>query len=121
MNHHTYIIALGLSLAIAAGSAELTAAQTTSEELSATNGDAASLGTGNASAAPGSVTRGSGGTALLAPDGTYRVTEVTPPVVSVSGTSSPPEVVYTPAPVTDTVYEPAAEPVWSEGGAARRQ
>jgi hypothetical protein len=115
MNHHTSIVALGLSVAIVAGSGGLASAQTTSENLSATNGDAASLGTGNASAAPGSVTRGSGGAPLLAPDGTYRVTEVTPPVVSVSGTSSPPEVVYTPAPVSETVIEPVAEPVWSEG------
>ncbi len=114
MHHSKSIVALGLCLAIVAGSPGLATAQTTSEDLSATNGDAASLGTGNASAAPGSVTRGSGG-ALLAPDGTYRVTEVTPPVVSVSGTNSPPEVVYTPAPVTETVLEPAAEPVVTEG------
>lgn len=114
MKHSKSIVALGLSLAIMASSGGFAAAQSTSENLSATNGDAASLGTGNASAAPGSVTRGSGG-ALLAPDGTYRVTEVSPPVVSVSGTSSPPEVVYTPAPVTETVIEPAAEAVVTEG------
>src|SRR3712207_4636849 len=101
MDHGKNAVALGLSLAMLAAD-DLAAAQATSENLSASNGDAASLGTGHASAAPGSVTPGPGGTALLAPDGAYRVTEVTPPVVSGSGTSSPPEVVYTPAPVTET-------------------
>lgn len=113
MSHSRSIVALGLSLTIMAGGGGFAAAQSTSENLSATHGDAASLGTGNASAAPGSVTRGSGG-ALLAPEGVYRVAEATPPVVSVSGTSSPPEVVYTPAPVSETVIEPAAEAMVTE-------
>ena len=59
-------------------------AQKTSEDLTATNGDAAALGNGNASSAPGTVTRnGVSGSSLLGPDGTYRVTETSPPIVSV--------------------------------------
>src|SRR5918995_4760762 len=75
--------------------------QETTEDLTAANGDAAALGTGNASAAPGSVTRDGvtvPGTSLLGPDGTYRVTESSPPEVSVSGNTSTPPVIV-PAPV----------------------
>jgi hypothetical protein len=55
----------------------------TTGDITATNGDAAALGpTGDASAAPGTVTGGSG-TALLGPDGTYSVTEVSPSNVTV--------------------------------------
>jgi hypothetical protein len=78
----------------------VTLGQEATENLSATNGDAAALGTGDASAAPGSVTRGGvtvPGTSLLGPDGTYRVTESSPPEVSVSGTTSAPPVIV-PAP-----------------------
>jgi hypothetical protein len=75
--------------------------QESTENLSATNGDAAALGTGNASAAPGSVTRDGvavPGASLLGPDGTYKVTENSPPEVSVSGnTSTPPVIVPAPA------------------------
>lgn len=63
-----------------------TLAQETTENVTATDGDAAAVGPGSASASPGSVTRGTGsGNALLGPDGTYSVTEVAPPNVSVSG------------------------------------
>src|SRR5215204_2117108 len=81
-------------------------------DITATNGDAAALGpTGDASAAPGSVTGGSG-TALLGPDGTYSVTEVSPSNVTVgeSGTLAP-EPVYEPVPVTEPAPEAVAEPV----------
>lgn len=82
----------------------------TTGDITATNGDAAALGpTGDASAAPGSVTGGSG-TALLGPDGTYSVTEVSPSNVSVGESG-----VLAPAPVYDPALEPApayvAEPV----------
>ena len=61
-------------------------AQESTERVTAIDGDAAALGPGSASASPGSVTRGSGsGNALLGPDGTYSVSEVAPPNVSVSG------------------------------------
>jgi hypothetical protein len=84
----------------------VTLGQETTEELTATNGDAAALGTGDASAAPGSVTRDGvtvPGTSLLGPDGTYRVTESSPPEVSVSGTTSaPPVIVPAPGAVTGT-------------------
>src|SRR5215216_5058935 len=76
----------------------------TTGDITATNGDAAALGpTGDASAAPGSVTGGSG-SALLGPDGTYSVTEISPSDVTVgdSGTLAP-------APVYDTAVEPAPE------------
>ena len=69
----------------------------TTGDITATNGDAAALGpTGDASAAPGSVTGGSG-TALLGPDGTYSVTEVSPSDVTVGDSGA-----LAPAPV----YEP---------------
>ena len=80
----------------------------TTGDITATNGDAAALGpTGDASAAPGSVTGGSG-TALLGPDGTYTVTEVSPSNVTVgdSGVAAP---VYDTAPVYDPALEPAPE------------
>jgi hypothetical protein len=94
--------------------------QETTENLSATNGDAASLGTGNASSAPGTVTRDgvtvpSG--SVLGPDGTYKVTENSPPTVSVSGTMSAPPVIV-PAPGNDLAPEPVVEPVAAEPVAA---
>src|SRR5215217_5049660 len=73
-------------------------------DITATNGDAAALGpTGDASAAPGSVTGGSG-TALLGPDGTYTVTEISPSDVTVGDSGA-----LEPAPVYDTAVEPAPE------------
>src|SRR5687767_12870318 len=76
----------------------------TTGDITATNGDAAALGpTGDASAAPGSVTGGSG-TALLGPDGTYTVTEVSPSNVSVGDSGA-----LAPAPVYDPALEPAPE------------
>jgi hypothetical protein len=87
--------------------------QESSEDLSATNGDAAALGTGNASAAPGNVTRGGvpvSGAALLGPDGKYSVNEISPPNVSVSGTTSTPPVIE-PAPGTEAAPEPVVETV----------
>jgi hypothetical protein len=83
-------------------------AQTTTENVTATDGEAAIRGTGAASAAPGNVTRGSG-TVLLGPDGTYRVSDAPPPAVSVTNTNTPPavngmEAVYVPPPVYDTGY-----------------
>ncbi len=77
--------AQSVSSAASDAPAEYVQAQETSENVTATDGDAAALGTGNASAAPGSVTRGVGGTALLGPDGTYSVTDNAPPVVNVTG------------------------------------
>ena len=88
----------------------VTLGQETNENLSATSGDAAALGTGDASAAPGSVTRDGvtiPGTSLLGPDGTYRVTESSPPEVSVSGTTSAPPVI---------VPAPAVAPGTTESG-----
>ena len=68
-------------------------------DISATNGDAAALGPGDASAAPGTVTGGSG-MALLGPDGTYTVTEISPSNVTVGDSGAlAPEPVYEPAPV----------------------
>jgi hypothetical protein len=91
----------------------VTLGQETTENLSATNGDAATRGNGNASSAPGSVTRDgvtvpSG--SVLGPDGTYKVTENSPPTVSVSGATSAPPVIV-PAPGNDLAPEAAAAPV----------
>jgi Bacterial TSP3 repeat len=88
-----------------------------SGNISATNGDAAALGPGDATAAPGTVTGGSG-TALLGPDGTYAVNEISPSNVTVGDSGAlAPEPVYEPAP--EAVAEPvAAEPVAAEPVAA---
>ena len=91
------------------GSVEL--AQKTKEILTADDGNAAALGTGNASAAPGSVTKS--GLSILSPDGTYNVSETSPPVISVGEAGdfapAPVEVVAEPAP--EAVAEPAPEAV----------
>ena len=93
----------------------VTLGQETNENLSATSGDAASLGTGDASAAPGSVTRAGvtiPGASVLGPDGTYRVSETSPPEVSVSGTtSSPPVIVPAPSAATGTTESVTTETV----------
>lgn len=107
------VVALSLSLAFAGG-VQQTYAQTTTENVSATDGDAAIRGTGNASATPGNVTRGSGA-ALLGPDGTYNVSDAppasisatnrnTPPVVSVSEGGYVPEAAADPGFIEETSY-----------------
>ena len=84
------IAAVSLSLSLGLGGLPSAAlAQATQEDLTATNGDAAALGNGSASSAPGTVTRnGVSGSSLLGPDGTYRVTETSPPIVNVPGGTS---------------------------------
>jgi hypothetical protein len=105
-------ISLSLSLGLG-GMYSAALAQSSKEDLSATNGDAAALGNGNASSAPGTVTRnGVSGLSLLGPDGTYRVTENSPPVVNVpSGT--PVEIVPPAAaePVTETNGDETSEAI----------
>ena len=91
-------ISLGLSLGAIHNAA---LAQQTNEDLSATDGNASTLGPGSASAGPGTVTRDGvssvSGASLLGPDGTYRVSEASPPIVNVpSGTVV--EIVPAPAP-----------------------
>ncbi len=93
----------------------------TTGDITATDGNAAARGlTGDASAAPGSVTGGTG-TALLGPDGTYSVTEVPPSDVTV-GTTGAPAPAYEPEPVVETVetVEPVntAEPVATDTAVA---
>ena len=81
----------------------------TTENLTATDGDAAALGAGNASAAPGLVTRdgvGSPGMALLGPDGTYSVVDTAPSNVTIAGDT---EVLAPPA-------APAAAPASTVAG-----
>jgi hypothetical protein len=78
----------------------------TTEIMTATDGDAAALGAGNASAAPGLVTRGgvgSPGTALLGPDGTYSVVDTAPSNVTISGD-------------TEVLAPPAAPPASTVAG-----
>jgi hypothetical protein len=83
----------------------------TTGDITASNGDAASLGPGDASAAPGSVTGGSG-TALLGPDGTYSVTDAPPSNVSVGDSAAlAPAPVSEPVPVTEPAPEAVAAPV----------
>lgn len=96
---------LSISLLLAGG-ARHTYAQTTTERVTATDGDAAVRGAGDASAAPGNVTRG-GGAALLGPDGRYGVSDAPPPSISVSNNRTPPVISvseggYVPDPVYDT-------------------
>src|SRR5215218_9441820 len=84
----------------------------TTGDITAANGDAAALGpTGDAEAAPGTVTGGSG-TALLGPDGTYSVSDAPPSNVTVgeSGTLAP-EPVYEPVPVTEPAPAAVVAPV----------
>jgi hypothetical protein len=91
----------------------VTLGQETTEDLSATNGAAATRGNGNASSAPGSVTRGGEtvpSSTLLGPDGANTVTGNTPPTVSVSGTTSAPPVIV-PAPGNDMAPAPVVETV----------
>jgi len=78
--------------------------QGTNENLTATDGDAAALGTGSASAAPGTVTRGKG-TSILGPDGTYNVSETAPANVTISGD-------------TDVLSPPVAAPADTSGAPA---
>lgn len=101
------VAVFGVSLLLAGGM-QSTYAQTTTERVTATDGDAAIRGTGAASAAPGNVTRG-GGAALLGPDGTYGVYDSPPSDISVTNSNTPPvinvsEGGYVPEPVYDTGY-----------------
>lgn len=66
-----------------------TLAQNANENISASNGDAASMGTGNASSAPGTITRGDETVlAPSAPTSSRRVTESSPPTVNAPGATS---------------------------------
>jgi hypothetical protein len=87
-------------------------AQETSETLTATDGDAAALGTGNASSAPGTITRNDiPASSLLGSDGPSRVTENTPPSVSAPEGTSVEIVPAAPAPVANApVEESTGEP-----------
>ena len=108
------IAAVSLCLSLGLGGMQGAAlAQETNEDLTATNGDAATLGNGNASSAPGTVTRnGVSSTSLLGPDGTSRVTENSPPIVNVpSGTSVEIMPAAAPAPVADTTVDETSAPV----------
>jgi len=90
-----------------------TLGQESTENLSATNGDAATRGNGNASSAPGSVTRGGEtlpSAAPVGPEGTSNVTKNAPPTVSVSGTTSTPPVIAL-APGVASAPEPVVETV----------
>lgn len=88
-------ISLGLWLAGTARSAPEAVAQETTENLTATDGDTSALGDGNASAAPGLVTRGGVGSS-----GTYNATDTPPSDVTIAGDT---DVIAPPAP-------PAAAP-----------
>jgi hypothetical protein len=103
--------------------------QNTTENLTATDGNASALGTGNASASPGSVTRS--GTALLGPDGAYNVSDTAPPVITVgvtgdlppapepapveTSTDTAPVDTSSEAPVDTTATDTAAAPADSSG------
>jgi hypothetical protein len=90
----------------------------TSGDITATDGNAATLGPGDASAAPGTVTGGSG-TALLGPDGTYSVTENPPSDVTVGESGAlAPAPVYEPAPEEVAAPVESTEPVAAETTAA---
>ncbi len=90
----TFATGLALSLSGSAGGATAhdasqpeTPAQTdqfqkSNEVVTAVDGNAAAMGPGDASASPGTVTRGA---ALLGPDGSYNVSDSAPSNVSISG------------------------------------
>ncbi len=94
----TLSLGIGLGVLSATGAAApkgsltgptITLAQTASEDISASNGDAASMGTGNASSAPGTITRGDETVlAPSAPTSSKRVTESSPPTVNAPGATS---------------------------------
>ena len=73
-------------------------------DIEAGSGNASTVGPGSASAAPGTVTEGSTGTALLGPDGTYSVSEVTPSTITTGGQGPAPA----PAPVAEAAPVEAA-------------
>ena len=76
-------------------------------DITATDGNAANIGPGSASAAPGTVNGGAPGTSLLGPDGTYSVSDN--PTSDVNVGNNDPYVPTEPAPVyDDTTY---VEPV----------
>lgn len=76
-------------------------------DISATDGNAAAIGPGSATAAPGTVNGGSPGTSLLGPDGTYSVSDN--PVSNVNVGNNDPYVPIEAVPVyEDTTY---VEPV----------
>jgi hypothetical protein len=78
----------------------------TSGSITADDGNAATLGPGSASAAPGTVNGGVPGTSLLGPDGTYTVTDAPPSNVSVGEAPAPaPE----PVPVAETTEPVVAD------------
>jgi hypothetical protein len=100
----TFLIAaigLGLGLVCAAGYAPDAVAQGTTEILTATDGDASALGDGDASAAPGLVTRGGVGSS-----GSYDVVDTAPSNVTIAGDT---EVLAPPA-------EPTAAPAGNIAG-----
>ena len=82
----------------------------TSSNITADDGNAATLGPGSASAAPGTVNGASPGTSLLGPDGNYAVTDAPPSNVSVGESGAP-----APAPVAETT---TAEPVVADATVA---
>jgi hypothetical protein len=107
------IAAVGLSLSLGlCGMHSAALAQESNENLTATNGDAAARGNGNASSAPGTVTRnGVSGTSLLGPDGTYSVAENSPPIVNVpNGTNVEIVPAAAPEPVADTTVDETSAP-----------
>ncbi len=78
----------------------------TTSNISATDGNAAAVGPGEASAAPGTVNGGISSKSLLGPDGTYSVSDTPPSDVTMGDSGN-----YAPAPVSEPVYDTTAEPV----------
>ena len=72
-------------------------------DIEAGSGNASTVGPGSASAAPGTVTEGSTGTALLGPDGTYSVSEVSPSTITTGDQGA-----AAPAPVAEAAPVEAA-------------
>ncbi|MFN8664537.1 MAG: hypothetical protein U0075_21840 [Thermomicrobiales bacterium] len=99
---------IGAPISTTSGSANIPVAPVIpGADISASDGNAANIGPGSASAAPGTVNGGSPGTSLLGPDGTYNVSDSPDSSVTTgnTGTYVPSE----PAPVyDDTTY---VEPV----------
>jgi hypothetical protein len=97
------------------GTTVISAPGGTTGRVTATDGNAAGIGPGSASAAPGSVKGGVSGNSLLGPDGSYSVSDSPPSDVTVGNDGA---VAPAPEPVADTAAPVTDESISNDTGAA---